>query len=265
MQDSWLAAKQVRARSRYGTFSEATSGHASGMVQANLMILPQAAAGEFQQFCEHNPKPCPLIEVLAAGQTEPRCAPGADIRSDLPGYRIFRNGKLSEEISDVRALWRDDLVSFLIGCSFSFEEALIKAGIPLRHIELKRNVAMFRTNVACEAAGRFHGPLVVSMRPLPADLVDEAAEISGRFARVHGAPVHVGSPEAIGIRDLMRPDYGDAVPVEKGEVPVFWACGVTPQAIAIASGIPFCITHAPGKMFVTDLRNEDIAGRAAYV
>jgi uncharacterized protein YcsI (UPF0317 family) len=260
MQQPRLDAIQVRARSRDGSFDEATSGHAPGMVQANLMILPKEAAGEFREFCERNPKPCPLIEVLGAGQVEPKCAPGADIRSDLPGYRIFRDGRLSEEVADIGAWWRDDLVSFLIGCSFSFEEALIKAGIPLRHIELKRNVAMYRTNVACESAGRFHGPLVVSMRPLAAGLVDKAAEISGRFARVHGAPVHAGTPEAIGIRDLTRPDYGDAVPIEAGEVPVFWACGVTPQAIAIASGIPFCITHAPGKMFVTDLRNEDIAG-----
>jgi uncharacterized protein YcsI (UPF0317 family) len=260
VQEPWLDARQVRAHSRDGTFDGATSGHALGMVQANLMILPQEAADEFRQFCERNPKPCPLIEVLEAGQTEPRCAPGADIRTDLPGYRVFRDGKLSEEAADIRALWRDDLVSFLIGCSFSFEEALIKAGIPLRHIELKRNVAMFRTNVACQPAGRFHGPLVVSMRPLAAGLVNKAAEISGRFARVHGAPVHAGAPSEIGIDDLMRPDYGDAVPVEAGEVPVFWACGVTPQAIAIASGIPFCITHAPGKMFVTDLRNEDFAG-----
>jgi uncharacterized protein YcsI (UPF0317 family) len=254
-----LDAKQVRSRSRAGTFTGATSGHAYGMVQANLMIVPQEAAAEFREFCELNPKPCPLIEVLAAGKTEPLCAPGADIRSDLPGYRIFRDGKLSEEVADIHALWREDLVSFLIGCSFSFEEALLAAGVPLRHIELGVNVPMYRSNVACTPAGRFHGPMVVSMRPIPADKVSTAMAVTARFARVHGAPVHTGSPEMLGI-DLSRPDYGDAVPVKPGEVPVFWACGVTPQAVALASGIPFCITHAPGKMFVTDLRNEDFAG-----
>jgi uncharacterized protein YcsI (UPF0317 family) len=250
---------EIRSSARAGTFTGATSGHAYGMVQANLMIVPAEAAGDFKLFCERNPKPCPLIEVLEAGVTEPRCAPGADIRTDLPGYRVFRNGSLSQEVSDIRELWRDDLVSFLIGCSFSFEEALLAAGIPLRHIELGRNVAMYRTNVACQSAGRFHGPLVVSMRPLPEGLVDKATEICAHFERVHGAPVHAGSPQELGIRDLQQPDYGDAVPIAPGDVPVFWACGVTPQAAAIASGIPFCITHAPGKMFVTDLRNEELA------
>jgi uncharacterized protein YcsI (UPF0317 family) len=229
------------------------------MVQANLMILPQEAAADFRRFCELNPKPCPLIEVLPAGSVEPKCAPGADIRTDLPGYRIYRDGKLAEEVTDIRRVWRDGLVSFLIGCSFSFEEALLEAGIPLRHVELGRNVAMFRTKVQCAAAGRFHGPLVVSMRPIKKDLVDRAAAICTRFERVHGAPMHAGAPEQIGIRDLQRPDYGDAVPIHDDEVPVFWACGVTPQAAAVASGIPFCVTHAPGKMFVTDLSNTDIA------
>jgi uncharacterized protein YcsI (UPF0317 family) len=251
---------EMRAQCRAGSFTGATAGHAGGMVQANLMIVPRDAAADFQSFCERNPKPCPLIEVLDAGTVEPKCAPGADIRTDLPGYRVFRNGNLSEEVPAIRGIWREDLVSFLIGCSFSFEEALLAGGIPLRHIALGRNVAMYRTNIACKPAGCFHGPLVVSMRPLKANLVDRAVEICTRFARVHGAPVHAGSPDALGIRNLQRPDYGDAVPIETGEVPVFWACGVTPQAAAVASGIPFCITHAPGKMFVTDLRNEDLAG-----
>lgn len=253
-----LSASEIRARSRDGSFTAPTSGHAYGMVQTNLMILPAEAADEFRLFCERNPKPCPLIEVLEPGEAEPKCAPGADIRTDVPGYRVFRNGLLSAEVADIRELWRGDLVTFLIGCSFSFEEALLAAGIPLRHVELGRNVSMFRTSVACEPAGRFHGPLVVSMRPIPENLVAKAVEICGQFERVHGAPVHAGSPAELGIRDLQRPDYGDATPVEAGEVPVFWACGVTPQAVALASAIPFCITHAPGKMFVTDLRNEDL-------
>lgn len=254
-----LTAQQVRARSRSGEFTGPTSGHAYGMVQTNLMILPQDAATDFRRFCELNPKPCPLIEVMPPGAIEPKCAPGADIRTDVPGYRIYRDGQFAEEVTDIREVWRDDLVSFLIGCSFSFEEALLEASIPLRHIELGRNVAMYRTNVQCAVAGRFHGPLVVSMRPIKQELVAKASAICAKFERVHGAPVHKGSPEQIGIRDLQQPDYGDAVPVEAGEVPVFWACGVTPQAAAVASGIPFCITHAPGKMFVSDLRNSDIA------
>jgi uncharacterized protein YcsI (UPF0317 family) len=254
-----LAAQQARALARSGEFTGPTSGHAYGMVQTNLMILPQAAAADFQRFCELNPKPCPLIEVLPSGNVEPRYALGADIRTDVPGYRVYRDGRLAEEVTDICNLWRDDLVSFLIGCSFSFEEALLEAGIPLRHIELGRNVSMFRTNVHCAAAGRFHGPLVVSMRPIKQDLIEQASAICAKFERVHGAPVHVGSPEQIGVRDLQQPDYGDAVPIKAGEVPVFWACGVTPQAAAVASGIPFCITHAPGKMFVTDLRNSEIA------
>jgi uncharacterized protein YcsI (UPF0317 family) len=224
------------------------------------MILPADCAAEFRLFCERNPKPCPLIEVLQAGAFEPACAPGADLRTDVPGYRVFRDGRLSSEPVDIRGIWRDDLVSFLIGCSFSFEEALADAGVSLRHVALGRNVAMYRTSVACQSAGRFHGPMVVSMRPVATYQVAKVVEITSRFARVHGAPVHIGDPHAIGIQDLQNPDYGDAVPIYTGEVPVFWACGVTPQAIALASGIEFCITHQPGRMFVTDLRNADFAG-----
>lgn len=253
-----MSANELRARCREGTFCWSTSGHAYGMVQTNLMIVPKEAAFDFLLFCERNPKPCPLIEVLEAGVYVPRCAPDADIRTDLPCYRLYRDGKLEEEIGDIRAFWRDDLVSFLIGCSFSFEEALLSGGVPLRHIEMHRNVAMYRTNISCQVAGRFHGPMVVSMRPLLASLVAKATEITARFARVHGAPVHVGSPEQLGIQNLQQPDYGDPVPVESGETPVFWACGVTPQSIALASAIPFCITHAPGKMFVTDLKNDQL-------
>jgi len=254
--DTPLSAGELRARCRQGIFTGPTSGHAYGNVQANLMIVPREAAFDFLLFCQRNPKPCPLIEVLEAGVFSPQCAPGADIRTDLPGYRVFSDGKLAQETKDIRPFWREDLVSFLIGCSFSFEEALLLAGIPLRHIELGRAVSMYRTKVECQSAGRFHGPLVVSMRPIPASLVAKAVEITARFARVHGAPVHVGAPEQLGIRDLQQPDYGDPVPIEPGEIPVFWACGVTPQSIALASQSPFCITHAPGRMFVTDLTND---------
>jgi uncharacterized protein YcsI (UPF0317 family) len=256
--DPALSASELRARCRQGTFSGHTSGHAYGNVQANLMVVPQEAAFDFLLFCQRNPKPCPLIEVLEAGIPSPQCAPGADIRSDLPSYRVYRDGKLAQETNDIHTFWREDLVSFLIGCSFSFEEALLRAGVPLRHIELGRTVSMYRTKVECQSAGRFHGPLVVSMRPIPASLVPKAVEVTARFARVHGAPVQVGAPEQLGIRDLQQPDYGDPVPIEPGEIPVFWACGVTPQSVALASKSPFCITHAPGRMFVTDLRNDQL-------
>ena len=254
-----MTPEELRAACRGGQWTRPTAGVAPGFVQANLMVVPREAAFDFLLFCQRNPRPCPLIEVLEPGRVEPACARGADLRTDLPRYRIFRDGKLAEEVKEVAASWRDDLVSFLIGCSFSFEEALAEAGVPLRHIEEQRNVPMYRTRVPTTAAGRFEGPLVVSMRPIPARLVPLAVQVTARYEKVHGAPVQVGSPEALGIDDLRRPDYGDAVEIRPGELPVFWACGVTPQSVALASKLPFCITHAPGHMFVTDLRNSTLA------
>ena len=251
---------EVRRLAREGQVDGPTPGLALGFVQANLVVVPRELAFDFLLFCQRNPKPCPVIEVVEAGKVEPACAPGADLRTDLPRYRVYRDGKLAEERTDVRALWREDLVSFLIGCSFSFEEALAAAVVPLRHVEAGCNVPMYRTSVSTAPAGRFRGPLVVSMRPIPASLVPRAVQVTGRFERVHGAPVHAGAPEALGIRDLARPDFGDPVEIRDGEIPVFWACGVTPQAAALASGLPFCITHAPGHMFVTDLVNGELAG-----
>jgi uncharacterized protein YcsI (UPF0317 family) len=250
---------EVRAACRAGTLDRPTSGLADGFVQANLMVVPREAAFDFLLFCQRNPKPCPLVEVVEAGSVEPRCAPGADLRTDLPRYRVYRDGRLVEERSEVRALWTDDLVAFLIGCSFSFEEALTEAGVPLRHVEACSNVPMYRTGVPTTPAGRFHGPLVVSMRPIPASLVPLAVRVTARFERVHGAPVHVGEPAALGIADVARPDFGDPVEIRPGELPVFWACGVTPQAAALASRLPFCITHAPGFMFVSDLTNASLS------
>ncbi len=243
---------ELRALCRAGAFSGPTAGVANGFVQANLAILPREFAFDFLLFCQRNPRPCPLVEVLEPGLTAPKCAPGADLRTDLPGYRVFRNGELVETVDDIRKYWSADLVSFLIGCSFSFEEALVCAGIRLRHLELGRNVAMYRTDRACEPVGRFHGPMVVSMRPIPAGQIELANAITAGFPGSHGAPVHVGDPGSLGIADLAVPDYGDAVPILDGEVPVFWACGVTPQAVVLESKLPFCITHAPGKMFVSD-------------
>ncbi len=254
--DDALSAADVRALCRSGEFDGPTAGYADNHVQANLMIVPKEYAFDFLLFCQRNPKPCPLVEVLEAGAVEPRTAPGADLRSDLPGYRIFENGVMTREVADISEYWRDDLVSFLIGCSFSFESALIEGGIPLRHIEQQRNVAMYKTNMPCVPAGRFTGNAVVSMRPVKSRDVSRAVEITARLPQVHGAPVHIGNPHAIGIADLRHPDFGDAVEIMDDELPVFWACGVTPQYVAELSKLPFCITHAPGKMFVTDRLNE---------
>jgi uncharacterized protein YcsI (UPF0317 family) len=237
-----------------------TSGLAPGFVQANLAILPQALAQGFLQFCQLNPKPCPLLGISAPGDPRiPALADDLDIRTDLPRYRVWRDGALVDEPSDVAKWWRDDLVTFAIGCSFSFEQALLEAGIELRHMTCDCTVPMYRTSIETAAAGPFHGPLVVSMRPMkPADAI-RAIQITTRFPSVHGAPVHIGKPESIGIKDLARPDWGDAVPVHDDELPVFWACGVTPQSVIMEARPDFCITHYPGAMLVTDRRNTEFA------
>ena len=244
----------LRLAAREGRFEQPTSGHAPGFLQANLMIVPQACAFDFLLFCQRNPKPCPLIEVLEPGAVEPKCAPGANIATDIPGYRVYRDGEFVGERDDVADLWQKDFVSFIIGCSFSFEDAVQQAGIPLRHVQQGCNVAMYRTSIPCAPAGPFEGEMVVSMRPIRSQDVAKVVEISGRFPVAHGTPVHIGNPGEIGIADLARPDYGDAVSIAADEVPVFWACGVTPQWVAQKSRLPMCITHAPGKMFVTDLK-----------
>lgn len=246
-------AADLRHACRTGAFRRETAGQAPGALQANLMLLPREHAFDFLLFCQRNPKPCPLIEVVCDGGLEPRCAPGANLATDAPGYRVYRDGECVDERDDVASLWRSDMVSFLIGCSFSFDGALQAAGVALRHIELGRNVSMYRTNVACTPAGIFHGEMVVSMRPIKSRDVARAVELSARLPIAHGAPVHIGHPAALGVQDLGRPDYGDSVPVLDDEVPVFWACGVTPQWVAQCSRLPWCITHAPGRMFVTDL------------
>jgi uncharacterized protein YcsI (UPF0317 family) len=252
--------REERMRIRAAGFTGNTAGLAPGNVQANLVILPRALAHDFLRFAQANPKPCPVLAISEPGDPLlPTLGHDVDLRTDLPRYRVWRHGELVEEPTDINHLWRDDLVGFAIGCSFSFEEALVEAGIELRHITLGRNVPMFRTSVQCAPAGVFHGPLVVSMRPLrPADAI-RAVQITARFPSVHGAPVHLGLPEQIGIRDVAMPDYGDAVPVGPDELPVFWACGVTPQAAIAAARPEFCITHAPGSMLITDLRNAALA------
>jgi uncharacterized protein YcsI (UPF0317 family) len=251
----------VRQRARLGELTGPTPGLAPGFVQANLVVVPRELAFDFLLFCQRNPKPCPLLDVTEPGSAEPRAvAPGADLRTDLPCYRVYRHGELVDEPKNLARWWRDDLVAFLLGCSFTFEHALLQAGLPVRHIEAGCNVPMYRTNLACRPAGAFRGPMVVSMRPLTPDQAIRAVTICSRFPRAHGAPVHLGDPAAIGIGDLPRPDFGDAVEVRPGEVPVFWACGVTPQAVAMQCRPPLLITHKPGHMFVTDLRDYELEG-----
>lgn len=254
------AGRRERRRIRSGEFSGSTAGLAAGNVQANLVVLPKALAHDFLRFAQANPKPCPVLAVSEPGDPRlPGLGEDLDIRTDLPKYRVWRRGELVEEPLDIGHVWRDDLVGFALGCSFSFEQALVEEGIELRHITCGSNVPMYRTSIRCLPAGPFAGPLVVSMRPLaPADAI-RAVQITSRFPSVHGAPVHIGLPAAIGIEDLAKPDYGDRVPIGSGELPVFWACGVTPQAV-IAEGRPdFCITHAPGSMLITDLLNTKLA------
>jgi uncharacterized protein YcsI (UPF0317 family) len=251
----------VRQQARVGALTGPTPGLALGYVQANLVVVPRDLAFDFLLFCQRNPKPCPLLDIIEAGSHEPRLvAPGADVRTDVPRYRVYRHGELVDEPADLHAWWHDDLVAFLLGCSFTFENALLQAGLPVRHLEAACNVPMYRTQLPCRPAGVFHGPMVVSMRPLTPAQAVTATRICGRFPRAHGAPVHFGDPGAIGIRDLGRPDFGDAVEVRAGEVPVFWACGVTPQAVAMEARPPLLITHKPGHMFVTDLRDTDLEG-----
>jgi uncharacterized protein YcsI (UPF0317 family) len=223
--------------------------------------VPRDLAFDFLLFCQRNPKPCPLLDVTEPGSPEPRLvAPAADLRYDLPRYRVFVHGQLVDEPADLRRWWRDDLVGFLLGCSFTFEAALLQAGVPVRHIEQGRNVPMYRTSLACRPAGVFAGPMVVSMRPLTPAQTVTATRVCARFPRAHGTPVHFGDPSAIGIDDLARPDYGDPVEVRPGELPVFWACGVTPQAVLMQARPPLAITHAPGHMFLTDLVDTDLEG-----
>jgi uncharacterized protein YcsI (UPF0317 family) len=250
---------EVRKLARTGDIAGPTPNMALGYVQANLVVLPREIAYDFLLFCQRNPKPCPLLDVTETGSAEPTgVAPGADLRTDLPRYCVYRYGELVDEPTDLFGWWRDDFIAFLLGCSFTFENALLEAGVPVRHIEMGRNVPMYRTNRMCRLAGSLHGPMVVSMRPLTPTQIVQAVQVCARFPRAHGVPVHFGDPQALGIEDLARPDYGDPVEVRPGETPVFWACGVTPQAVALVAKPALMITHKPGHMFVTDLRDKDL-------
>jgi uncharacterized protein YcsI (UPF0317 family) len=251
--------RRIRQMCRDRQLCTPTAGLAPGYVQANLVILPYDLAFDFLVFCLRNTKSCPILDVTEVGDFEPKqIAPGADVRTDLPCYQIFQQGEMVAETIDITSWWRDDLVALLIGCSFSFETAMLNAGLPVRHIEEQKNVPMYKTNIQCNPTHKFASPLVVSMRPIPSHLVVRAVEVTGRYYKAHGSPVHIGDPAAIGILAIDRPDYGDAVTIKAGEVPVFWACGVTTQTAILQARPELAITHAPGHMLVSDLNDESL-------
>jgi len=252
------SAAELRGLIRAKKWTRPTSGLVPGFVQANLVMLPKEQAFHFLLFCVRNPKPCPILDVLEPGQVEPSIATGADLRTDLPKYRIYEKGVLLREVEEVKHFFHKDMVSFLLGCSFSFESAMLAAGLPIRNIEEGKNVSMYITNRRCRPAGPFSSPLVVSMRPLTRQQAVRATQVTTRFHLTHGAPVHFGAPEEIGIKDLSRPDFGDPVTIRQDEIPVFWACGVTSALAATSARLPLVITHAPGHMFVSDLKDEDL-------
>ncbi|MFL4472173.1 putative hydro-lyase [Tateyamaria armeniaca] len=251
------SAVQVRSAIRSGRYDGHTAGLAAGKLQCNLAILPERYALDFLRFCQRNPKPCPLVGVGDSGDpTLPTLGHDIDIRTDVPRYRVFRDGRLTDEVTDISGDWADDLVTVALGCSFTFENALVRNGVPVRHLETGKNVPMYRSNIALAPAGIFSGDMVVTMRPIPAHLVDQAKEISRRYPQAHGAPIAVGDPAQIGIADLASPDWGDAVEIRSGEVPVYWACGVTPQNVLLQAALPICITHAPGHMLIADVAED---------
>jgi uncharacterized protein YcsI (UPF0317 family) len=252
---------EVRELIRKGEIARPTSGMCAGYAQANLVVLPKEYAYDFLLFAMRNPKSCPILEVSDVGsRTLKKIAAGVDIATDIPKYRIYKDGVLQGEYTDVSEFWRDDLVSFLIGCSFSFESELIEAGIDVRHITENCNVPMYLTNIECEPAGMFSGKMVVSMRPIPYHQIVKSVTVTEQLPGVHGTPIHIGDPEVIGIHDLQHPDFGDMVTIKEGEVPVFWCCGVTPQSVVMNSKPSFCITHAPGHMLITDVKNVELKG-----
>jgi uncharacterized protein YcsI (UPF0317 family) len=256
MNYSNMPPQEVKKLIRSGEIDWQTSGMCNGYAQANLCILPKDYAFDFLLFCMRNPKPCPILEVGDVGSKEFKTmASEGDVCKDFPKYRIWKNGVLEKEVTDISEYWQDDFVYFLIGCSFSFESELLEAEVPVRHIEEGKNVPMFNTNIKLNSAGKFHGNMVVSMRPIPNDLVVKAVNVTAAMPRVHGAPIQIGNPQQIGISNINKPDYGDSVTINEGEVPVFWACGVTPQNVVMQTKPPIAITHSPGHMFITDVKN----------
>ena len=256
MDYSKMSPAEVRQLIREGKITGQTSGMCDGYAQGNLLILPFEQAYDFLLFTQRNPKSCPVLEVGDVGKS--MASGKGDIATDLPKYRVWENGVMTAEVTDISHLWRDDFVYFLIGCSFSFEGELLAADVPVRHIEEGRNVPMYLTNIECEPAGIFHGKTVVSMRPMPADQAIKAISITASMPRVHGAPIHIGDPAVIGIKDIHNPDFGEAVTINEGEIPVFWCCGVTPQSVVMSAKPPIAISHAPGHMFITDVKNSKL-------
>ena len=251
---SWKPA-DVRRKIRDGEITGPTAGMCGGYAQANLVILPKDYAEDFKEFARKNPKPCPILEIVEGTPDVHDMGEGANLVTDIPRYFIYKNGVKVDEVTDASKYWQKDFTGFLIGCSFSFEAALLEEDIPVRHIEEGRNVPMYLTNIPCTPAGIFHGNMVVSMRPMTPNKAIRAAVITAGMPRVHGAPIHMGDPLAIGISDLSKPDFGDPVTVREGEIPVFWPCGVTPQAAVMAAKPSVAITHAPGHMLITDIKN----------
>ncbi|WP_432408361.1 putative hydro-lyase [Wukongibacter sp. M2B1] len=250
----------VREEIRKGIIQGPTAGFCRGYAQGNLVVLPKSLAYDFLLFAHRNPKPCPILEVTDVGEKELKViAASSDITTDIPKYRVYRNGQLEGEYLEIQELWRDDFVAFVLGCSFTFESALIDEKIPVRHIECGKNVPMYITNIECKSAGVFSGPMVVSMRPIPVDKIVQTVQITSKYPRVHGAPVHIGNPKLIGIKDIDNPDFGDSVEIKENEIPVFWACGVTPQAVAMKVKPKIMITHAPGHMYICDIKNDKLA------
>lgn len=251
---------KIRELFREDKLVKPTAGMSKGYTQANMAILPRDLAYDFLLFTQRNPKPCPVLDVTEVGSPVPSLvAPGADLRYDIPKYRVYKYGEMVDEVLNLEKYWTNDLVAFLLGCSFTFESPLLDAKIPVRHIEENCNVPMFITNIQCQPAGVFHGPTVVSMRPMTERDAIRAVQITSRFPAVHGAPIHIGDPSVIGIKDISRPDFGDSVSIKPGEIPVFWACGVTPQAVAMAVKPAIMITHAPGYMFITDIKDDSLS------
>jgi uncharacterized protein YcsI (UPF0317 family) len=255
-----LKPSKVRQLIRDSEIKENTAGMCHGYVQGNLVILPKSYAYDFLLFAQRNPKQCPILEVTDIGSREfIKTAPGSDISTDIPKYRVYKNGELHGEFDDIKSFWKDDFVSFLIGCSFTFESAMIDEGMEVRHISTGKNVPMYITDINCEKSGIFQGPTVVSMRPFSSSDIVKAVQITSRYPGVHGAPIHIGDPSKIGIKDINKPDFGDNVEIKDGEIPVFWGCGVTPQAVAMEVKPEIMITHAPGYMFITDIKNEKLS------
>lgn len=249
----------IRAQIRSGRYQTNTSGLMPDLVQGNLVVLPESSAQEFVSYCQANPRPCPIIGISEPGNPAlPQLGDDIDIRTDVPEYHIFKDGQLSESCRDIASHWHADSVAIILGCSFSFEQALMSAGLPVRNIEMGRNVSMYNTELATVSTANFACNMVVSMRPYKAAEIESVSKITGQFSKTHGAPIHTGKPGEIGISDLTQPDYGDPVPLQADDVPVFWACGVTAQAAALHARLPLVITHAPGKMLITDLSYEQL-------